>query len=87
MLALYVVFGWATDVDPLYTKYHDEEWGVPVYNDRKRASLLKDAGIIRNRLKINAVIVNATELTDKLKNLSRSRKYALSILPQLRSGG
>jgi 3-methyladenine DNA glycosylase Tag len=20
---------WARDVDPLYTKYHDEEWGVP----------------------------------------------------------
>ena len=21
--------------DPLYIKYHDEEWGVPVYDDRK----------------------------------------------------
>ena len=21
--------------DPLYTKYHDEEWGVPVYDDKK----------------------------------------------------
>jgi len=21
--------------DPLYVKYHDEEWGVPVYNDRQ----------------------------------------------------
>ncbi len=21
--------------DPLYVKYHDEEWGVPVYDDRK----------------------------------------------------
>ena len=20
--------------DPLYVKYHDEEWGVPVYDDR-----------------------------------------------------
>jgi len=95
---------WATDVEPLYTKYHDEEWGVPVFDDRKlfemlilegaqaglswitilkkrenyrkafdhfdaekiarysdhkRAGLLNDAGIVRNRLKINAAIVNA----------------------------
>ncbi len=95
---------WATGVEPLYTKYHDEEWGIPVfddrklfemlilegaqaglswitilrkrenyrkafdhfdaekiarYSDRKRAGLLKDAGIVRNRLKINAAIVNA----------------------------
>jgi DNA-3-methyladenine glycosylase I len=26
--------GWCTG-DPLYEKYHDEEWGVPVYDDRK----------------------------------------------------
>jgi len=95
---------WATEVAPLYTKYHDEEWGVPVFDDRKlfemlilegaqaglswitilrkrenyrqafdgfdaekiacyserkRADLLKDNGIVRNRLKINAAIVNA----------------------------
>jgi DNA-3-methyladenine glycosylase I len=25
---------WCGD-DPLYVKYHDEEWGVPVYNDKK----------------------------------------------------
>ena len=90
--------------DPLYEAYHDEEWGVPVYDDdtlfefliletfqaglswitilRKRENfrkafdnfdykkitayrqtkidaLLDDAGIIRNRLKINATISNA----------------------------
>ncbi len=90
--------------DPLYIKYHDEEWGVPVYDDqtlfefiiletfqaglswitilRKRENfrkafnhfdykkiarydskkiekLLQDAGIIRNKLKINAAINNA----------------------------
>jgi DNA-3-methyladenine glycosylase I len=90
--------------DPLMEKYHDEEWGVPVYddrllfehllldsfqaglswrtvlhkrenfrrafngfdperiakyNDRDRARLLADAGIIRNKLKINAAITNA----------------------------
>ncbi|MEM6684601.1 MAG: DNA-3-methyladenine glycosylase I [Bacteroidota bacterium] len=90
--------------DPLYIAYHDEEWGVPVYDDdqlfefliletfqaglswitilRKREkfrkafdhfdykkiahygekkinSLLEDAGIIRNKLKIHATINNA----------------------------
>ena len=25
--------GWA-GTDPLYTRYHDEEWGVPVHDDR-----------------------------------------------------
>jgi DNA-3-methyladenine glycosylase I len=90
--------------DPLMAAYHDEEWGVPVHNDRllfehlildcfqaglswrtilhKRENfrrafdgfkvekiarymdedfdrLLSDAGIIRNRLKIEATIQNA----------------------------
>jgi DNA-3-methyladenine glycosylase I len=90
--------------DPLYIQYHDEEWGVPLYDDdklfefliletfqaglswitilRKREnfrkafdgfdykkianygeekyqSLLQDAGIIRNKLKIKATITNA----------------------------
>jgi len=90
--------------DPLMVKYHDEEWGKPVHNDKKLFEflilegaqaglswstvlkkrknyrkafdnfdykkiakytqrdvnrLLKDAGIIRNRLKINAAITNA----------------------------
>lgn len=26
---------WPTFDDPLYLKYHDEEWGVPVHHDRK----------------------------------------------------
>ncbi len=26
--------GWAGD-DPLYIQYHDEEWGVPIYDDRQ----------------------------------------------------
>ena len=25
---------WSTN-DPLYIKYHDKEWGVPLHNDRK----------------------------------------------------
>lgn len=27
--------GWADKGDELYTKYHDEEWGVPVFDDQK----------------------------------------------------
>lgn len=26
--------------DPLYISFHDEEWGVPVYDDRKLFELL-----------------------------------------------
>ena len=89
---------------PIYIKYHDEEWGVPVYDDRKLfaklildgaqaglswitilkkrdnyyaafdnfapekmaryddakfAELMGNAGIVRNKLKINAAIKNA----------------------------
>jgi DNA-3-methyladenine glycosylase I len=94
---------WCPD-DPLYQAYHDDEWGVPVHDDRhlfemlilegaqaglswitilrrresyraafdrfeakkiarydarKVARLLRDPGIIRNRLKIAAAIANA----------------------------
>ncbi len=90
--------------DPLYIRYHDEEWGVPVHDDRRHfeflvleaaqaglswftilkrreqyrraydgfdpqkvaaydeqkiAALLADAGIIRNRRKIEASVTNA----------------------------
>ena len=90
--------------DPLYIRYHDEEWGVPVHDDRKLfeflilegaqaglswitilrkrenyrkafagfdpkkiakfgakdvARLMKDPGIVRNRLKIESTISNA----------------------------
>ena len=95
---------WAPPDDPVYTAYHDQEWGVPVHDDRtlfeflilegaqaglswstilhKRqnyrkafarfdpkkvakftskdvARLLKDPGIVRNRLKIESAISNA----------------------------
>ena len=94
---------WA-GTDPLYIAYHDQEWGVPIHDDRtwfeflilegmqaglswatilrkrenfrrafddfdvqkiaaygdqKIATLLADAGIIRNRLKIGAAVTNA----------------------------
>lgn len=26
---------WATDVEEIYIKYHDEEWGVPTHDDRE----------------------------------------------------
>jgi DNA-3-methyladenine glycosylase I len=90
--------------DPLYCAYHDEEWGVPLHDDRalfeflilegaqaglswitilrKRAayravfdnfearliagyeadkieSLLQNAGIVRNRLKVQSTVINA----------------------------
>lgn len=35
---------------------------VAMYTEKDRARLLKDAGIIRNRLKINAAIVNAQRI-------------------------
>ena len=31
--------GWATS-DPLYLAYHDEEWGVPVHDDRRHFEML-----------------------------------------------
>ncbi|WP_339320558.1 DNA-3-methyladenine glycosylase I [Paenibacillus sp. FSL R10-2734] len=91
--------------DPLYIAYHDEEWGKPLYDDRKLfellmlegmqaglswytvlkkrahyrevfdgfdpakivhydeakiAELMSDPGIIRNRLKIDSIIRNAS---------------------------
>ena len=95
--------GWS-GTDPLYVRYHDEEWGVPVHDDRtlfeflilegaqaglswltilrkreayreafdgfdparvarfdrrKVAQLLRNPGIVRNRLKIESAVGNA----------------------------
>ena len=95
---------WANPKNPLYIRYHDEEWGVPVHDDHKLfemlllesfqaglswltilkkreafreafdgfdpgkvsiydeakiQKLLSNKGIIRNRLKVNAVVTNA----------------------------
>lgn len=100
--------GWCGD-DPLYVRYHDQEWGVPVHNDRKlfefiilegaqaglswitvlrkraayrqafdgfdynkvagytaskRNALMKNPGIIRNRLKIESAVRNANAFID-----------------------
>src|SRR5271155_4069922 len=95
---------WCPSDNPLYIRYHDEEWGVPLHDDRKLfellilegaqaglswltilkrregyrqafdhfdakkiarydarkiAALMKNPGIIRNRLKIAAAVANA----------------------------
>jgi len=95
--------------DPLYQRYHDTEWGVPLHDDRtlfeflilegaqaglswinilrkrenyraafdgfdatriaaydadKIASLLQDAGIVRNRLKVAAAVINAQKFLE-----------------------
>jgi DNA-3-methyladenine glycosylase I len=95
---------WADGGDPLYTAYHDQEWGVPLHDDRKLFEMLmlegfqaglswitilrkrenfrkafrefdpevtarfgqrdiqrlmQDAGIVRNRLKVEGSVLNA----------------------------
>lgn len=110
---------WANN-DPLYIVYHDEEWGVPVkddkllfeflmlegaqaglswltvlkkrenyrkafdgfdpekvarYKDKKIEVLLSDAGIIRNRLKINAAVQNAKSFLEVQKEFGSFSDY------------
>lgn len=31
---------WATDVEDIYVKYHDEEWGIPTHDDRQLFEML-----------------------------------------------
>ena len=109
--------------DPLMIKYHDEEWGKPLHDDRKLFeflilesfqaglswrtvlykrenfrkafanfdakkvstfdrkkfnSLMKDAGIIRNRLKIEAAINNAKCFLQLKKEFGSFDKYVWS---------
>lgn len=111
--------GWVSN-DPLYIQYHDEEWGVPLFDDhrlfefliletfqaglswitvlRKRenfrkafdgfdvekvaafdeskiASLMEDAGIIRNGAKIRAAVSNAQVFIQVQKDFGSFRKY------------
>ena len=99
---------WPKD-DPFYIAYHDDEWGVPEYDDRalyeklildgfqaglswitilrkrenfrrafdnfkpekiarydkrKVASLMRDAGIVRNRLKVDGTVLSARAWLD-----------------------
>ena len=109
--------------DPLYVEYHDNEWGVPIYDDdklfefliletfqaglswitvlRKRENfrkafdnfnykkiatyntekfeeLIKDAGIIRNKLKIKATISNAISFMEVQKEFGSFSNYIWS---------
>lgn len=111
---------WAEGVEEIYVKYHDEEWGVPVYDDdklfemlllesfqaglswitilKKRenfrrafdgfdvkkiahydevkcAQLKEDAGIIRNGLKIKAMVRNAQIFMDIQKEYGSFSTY------------
>lgn len=111
--------------DPLYIKYHDEEWGRPVHDDqhlfeflilesfqaglswltilrkrenfrkafsgfdpvkvskfdaRKKKRLLNDAGIVRNRLKIEAAVNNAVCFLKVQKQYGSFKKYVWSFV-------
>lgn len=111
---------WWAGNDPLYIEYHDKEWGVPVYDDKKLfefliletfqaglswiiilkkrayfreafdgfdyniiakygeqkvAELLKNKGIIRNRLKINSAITNAQAFIKIQEEFGSFSKY------------
>ncbi|WP_304131285.1 DNA-3-methyladenine glycosylase I [Ignavibacterium album] len=115
---------WPKD-DELMIKYHDEEWGVPVHNDRKLFeflllegfqaglswrtilhkrknfrkafdnfdfnkiaeydkrkinSLMKDEGIIRNKLKIQAAVTNAKAFIQIRKEFGTFDKYIWSFV-------
>jgi DNA-3-methyladenine glycosylase I len=114
---------WPTPGDQFYLAYHDQEWGVPVHDDRtifeflvleafqaglswrtilyKRenfrkafagfdyrkvarfgrrdvARLLKDAGIVRNRQKIEAAITNAQRFLEVRAEFGTFAKYMWS---------
>jgi len=113
---------WCTSSD-LYMEYHDAEWGVPVFDDKKhfeflvlesaqaglswitilkkrenyrkaydnfdpvkvarygaekKAKLLADAGIVRNRLKIDASVTNAQKFLEIQKEFGSFSDYIWS---------
>jgi DNA-3-methyladenine glycosylase I len=114
---------WPGNDDSLMIRYHDQEWGVPVHDDRKifeflvleafqaglswrtilhkrenfrkafkrfdfrkvvrfgakdRARLMKDAGIVRNRAKIKAAIINAQLFIEIRKEFGTFSNYMWS---------
>jgi DNA-3-methyladenine glycosylase I len=120
---------WCGD-DPLYVRYHDEEWGVPLHDDRrlfemlilegaqaglswitilrkrdayrkafdrfdarkiarygavKKRALMKDAGIVRNRLKIDAAVANARAFLAVQNEFGSFDKYIWQFAPGLAS--
>lgn len=114
---------WCDLRSPEYVAYHDQQWGVPVYDDRllfemlvlegmqaglswlsilkkrenfrrafsdfevatvaaydeaKVAELLGDAGIVRNRLKVNGAIRNARAVQDIAREFGSFSRYIWS---------
>ena len=111
--------GWEKD-DPLYLDYHNKEWGVPVFDDRKQfeflileaaqaglswltvlrkrenyrkafagfdparvarfgapkvRALLRNPGIIRNRLKVESAVNNARRFLEVQKEFQSFSRY------------
>jgi DNA-3-methyladenine glycosylase I len=111
---------WARGIDPDYLRYHDEEWGRPVHDDRhlfemltlegaqaglswstilhkraayrrafarfdpkkvarfdarKRKALMADAGIVRNRLKIDSTVTNAQAFLEVQREFGSFDRY------------
>lgn len=120
--------GWGLG-NPLMLRYHDEEWGVPVYDDKKQFEflilesaqaglswscilnkrenyrkafakfdakkvakfgagdvkrLLNDAGIVRNRLKIEAAINNAKRFLEIQKEFGSFSNYVRPFTEKLK---
>ena len=118
---------WVPEADPAYVAYHDDEWGVPLHDDRrlfemlilegaqaglswitilrkrpayrqafdrfdakkiarydakKKRALLADAGIVRNRLKIDAAVQNARAFLAVQKEFGSFSKYLWSLAAQ-----
>ena len=104
---------WPEEGNLIYVKYHDDEWGVPEYEDRalyeklvldgfqaglswitilrkrdnfrrafdnfnpekiarydarKKAKLMADAGIVRNRLKVDGAVLSARAYLEVMEN-------------------
>ena len=111
--------------DPLYVAYHDDEWGVPIHDDRRHfemivlegaqaglnwltilrkregyrkafarfdprkvarftradtARLMRDPGIVRNRLKIESAITNARAFLAVQKEFGSFDAYVRSFI-------
>jgi len=55
---------------------------VALYDEKERTRLLNDAGIIRNRLKVNAAIVNAQKIQELQKEFGSFKNWLDSHHPQ-----
>jgi len=116
---------WVPLDNPLYVEYHDEEWGVPVrddrmlfeflllegfqaglswitilkkrvnyrqafdnfdakkiarYDEKKIAELMQNSGIVRNRRKIEAAVVNAKSFLEVQKEFGSFDDYIWSFV-------